>query len=85
MHLLSFRRRIVSAGLLLMVIDRIFENCYNCTDPMGTEEEWLEGWIEPLRKSPRWGTAVDGEQMSVFYFVNGLHYMVNDVVDGKKG
>lgn len=52
---------------------------------MGTEEEWLEGWIEPLRKSPRWGTAVDGEQMSVFYFVNGLHYMVNDVVDGKKG
>lgn len=23
--------------------------------------------------------------MSVFYFVNGLHYMVNDVVDGKKG
>lgn len=37
---------------------------------MGTEEEWLEGWIEPLRKSPRWGTAVDGEQMSVFYFVN---------------
>lgn len=51
---------------------------------MGTEEEWLEGWIEPLRKSPRWGTAVDGEQMSVFYFVNGLHYMVNDVVDGKK-
>ena len=29
MHLLSFRRRIVSAGLLLMVIDRIFENCYS--------------------------------------------------------
>ena len=30
MHLLSFHRRIVSAGLLLMVIDWIFENCYNC-------------------------------------------------------
>lgn len=29
MHLLSFHRRIVSAGLLLMVIDWIFENCYN--------------------------------------------------------
>ena len=28
MHLLSFHRRIVSAGLLLMVIDRNFENCY---------------------------------------------------------
>ena len=28
MHLLSFHRRIVSAGLLLMVIDWIFENCY---------------------------------------------------------
>jgi len=28
--LLSFRRRIVSAGLLLMVIDWIFENCYRC-------------------------------------------------------
>ena len=26
--MLSFRRRIVSAGLLLMVIDWIFENCY---------------------------------------------------------
>lgn len=51
---------------------------------MGTEEEWLEGWIEPLRKSPRWGTAVDGEQMSVFYFVNGLHYMVNDASMVKK-
>ena len=29
MHLLSFHRRIVSAGLLLMVIDWIFENCYS--------------------------------------------------------
>ena len=28
-HLLSFRRRIVWAGLLLMVTDRIFENCYS--------------------------------------------------------
>ena len=27
--MLSFRRRIVWAGLLLMVIDRNFENCYN--------------------------------------------------------
>ena len=32
MHLLSFHRRIVSAGLLLMVIDWIFENCYNWVD-----------------------------------------------------
>lgn len=27
--MLSFRRRIVWAGLLLMVIDRNFENCYS--------------------------------------------------------
>ena len=33
MHLLSFHRRIVSAGLLLMVIDWIFENCYNGKNP----------------------------------------------------
>lgn len=34
MHLLSFHRRIVSAGLLLMVIDWIFENCYkSCIQP----------------------------------------------------
>ena len=35
MHLLSFRRRIVSAGLLLMVIDWIFENCYRWMDGGG--------------------------------------------------
>ena len=29
--MLSFRRRIVWAGLLLMVIDRNFENCYKLT------------------------------------------------------
>lgn len=86
-YYVSANARFLNADI--MFTNNLFAYCsnnvINCTDPMGTEEEWLEGWIEPLRKSPRWGTAVDGEQMSVFYFVNGLHYMVNDVVDGKKG
>lgn len=42
MHLLSFHRRIVSAGLLLMVIDQIFENCYN-----------FNGHANPARVSTR--------------------------------
>lgn len=85
-YYVSANARFLNADI--MFTNNLFAYCsnnvINCTDPMGTEEEWLEGWIEPLRKSPRWGTAVDGEQMSVFYFVNGLHNMVNDVVDGKK-
>ena len=39
MHLLSFHRRIVSAGLLLRVIDWIFENCYSRINIYGQEKE----------------------------------------------
>ena len=57
MHLLSFHRRIVSAGLLLMVIDWIFENCYSSfvdkyVDPRGIPPSVVEDAIINGTKSP---------------------------------
>lgn len=64
MHLLSFHRRIVSAGLLLMVIDWIFENCYNYKSGSG---EWqYKTTYEPLSTN---GSA-DGHTRYVDYWWN---------------
>ena len=44
------------------------------TDPSGLEDNGT--W--PLRKSPVWGEAVDGQKMPVWYLVEGLHVMVEE-------